>query len=364
MRLLTVILSLAWFCLAACGGAVTPSISQQPNDAGATTDGPTTGMGDAVAPGYPDSTVGPPTMGQDGGTGPGEGPSPTPCAAPSDPTKAALCITVAPEAIQFVASNPDFDGKGLLVAEVFDTQFPNLADGGTAVPLQSVEYSGAMNIDLSQTLPVIRFDGLPVETVFPTIVFSDVATPTSDLQAGYLIGGYDLSNGILNSTPVKSVTLQQGSGTGVTIDLVALRGLTVNLTLGTTLTGNGQGPATIIATTTETPMNGSPLFGAGQSSCVSVAGNTPAAVTGFVIGKGPYYAAAVVAQFGPLDAGVSLPPGALTSLVEANSGIMIPPADMLSYPASYPATAYMITGSLTLGFVVPGSPGSQTFTCP
>jgi hypothetical protein len=299
-------------------------------------------------------------MGQDGGTGPGEGPSPTPCAAPSDPTKAALCITVAPEAIQFVASNPDFDGKGLLVAEVFDTQFPNLADGGTAVPLQSVEYSGAMNIDLSQTLPVIRFDGLPVETVFPTIVFSDVATPTSDLQAGYWIGGYDLSNGILNSTPVKSVTLQQGSGTGVTIDLVALRGLTVNLTLGTTLTGNGQGPATIIATTTETPMNGSPLFGAGQSSCVSVAGNTPAAVTGFVIGKGPYYAAAVVAQFGPLDAGVSLPPGALTSLVEANSGIMIPPADMLSYPA----TAYMITGSLTLGFVVPGSPGSQTFTCP
>jgi hypothetical protein len=352
MRALIAFLGLVGFGLVAvaCGGAVSSPITQA-SDSGTTSDGPV--PGDAISPPLTDSTTVPPD--NDGGVmvdaaGP-------PCAPPSDPSKAAMCITITPEAIKFL-SDPNFDGKGELVAQVFDTDTPDLPDGGSVMALTT---QGPTQVDLSQPVPVIRFDGLPPTAVYARAVFVDTVMPTSNLAAGFWLGGYDLSNGIQNQTKVLPTTLSAGSGTGVTMHLVALRDLTVTISLATTPAGNGEGPAVFVVTQSQTPSTGSALFGLGKNPCARVDGQRTADLTGFVLGKGPYYVAAVLDDFGLGDGGVSLPPGSLTSLeLTSTGGLHIPATDALSYPAN----AYRIKTSVTLGLTVGGDAGTDTVTCP
>jgi hypothetical protein len=356
MRQLVAFLSIVWVSVTvvACGGSVAPPLGQAA-DSGAGAD---TGTTPDAGPGN-DATLPPPG---DANILPSED-APTPtvdagaCAPPSDPTKGALCITISPEAIAFT-SDPNFDGKGPLVAQVFGTNLPDLPDGGSVVALAT---GTTTQVDLSQPVPVIRFDNLAPGTVYPRAVFADPVMPTSNLAAGFWLGGYDLSGGIKDQTPVLPTTVSAGSGTAITMNLMAVRGLTIGMTLGTTPAGNGEGPAVFIVTPAQAPGAGAALFGLGKSPCARVDGNATAQVSGFVIGKGPYYVAAVLDDFGLGDGGISLPPGSLASLtLTSQGGAEIPVADALMYAAN----AYTITSTVSLSLLVSGDAGTDTVTCP
>jgi hypothetical protein len=282
-----------------------------------------------------------------------------PCDPPADPTKAALCVTLAPEAITFT-SDPRFDGKGYLVAQLFDLALPDYPDGGEmpALAAQTFGEPDAGTVDLSQPLPVIRFDGLPT-TVYPRVVFFDDPAATS-IAAGTWLAGYDVGAGLGGSPPLVAQTLAAGSGTSITMKLSALRELVVTMQRTATPAGNGEGPATFVVTTSQVPVTNSPLFGVGQSACSNVSGNDQAQVSGFVIGAGPYYVAGVVDDFGLADGGVSLPPGALTSLAYSGGAFQIPSADQLTYAP----TAYRVSQTITLDYTIPGAPATDGVSCP
>jgi hypothetical protein len=267
---------------------------------------------------------------------------------------------VVPEAIAFTA-DPAFDGKGYLVAQVFDTPLPDAPDGGEVPSLAAQTFGepDAGTVDLSQPLPAIRFDGLPA-TVYTRMVFVDGPTPTGSIGAGTWLAGYNLADGLGGQPPLVAQALTVGMGTSVTMTLSALRELVVTMTRTVAPAGNGEGPATFVATTDQVPASGSPLFGAGQSTCARVDGTNMAQVSGFVIGTGPYYVAGILDDFGLADGGIALPPGALVSLQQTNGTLQIPAADQLTYPP----TAYRVTQTVALDLVLPGAPATDGVTCP
>jgi len=343
--------------LSACGGATASSITGSGNDSGAEGGGGDTGTG-------PDGTSGgDATQGGDASDAGSSGETGPACAPPTDPTKSALCLTVIPEDIAFT-SDPKFDGKGWLVAQVFDTSLPGLPDGGELPAIASLELpaggpDAGPAVDLSQPVPVLRFDGLPA-TVYARAIFVDDPAPTPVVGASTWLAGYDLSKGLLNQTPLVAQSLPAGTGTSVSLHLAALREMSVTLDRTVTPAGNGEGPATVIATPDQAPSSNSSLFGLANNPCVRVDGTNTGLVTGFVIGKGPYYVIGVLDDFGTGDAGVSLPPGALVSVVPTDAGLQIPASDQMTYAAN----AYRVSQTIALDLVLPGAPKTDTVSCP
>jgi hypothetical protein len=286
------------------------------------------------------------------------------CAPPTDATKAALCIIVSPEAIAFVATDPSFDGKGLLAVDVHDTANPDGPDGGSLPALQGTTFpsadAGGGEIDLSSPLPQVRFDGLPPGIVYPRAIFVD-SRDTHKVGAGWWLGGYDLANGLKKPALLRSVTLAPGVGTAVTIDLTALRALGVTLTRSVPPVGNAQGPAVVVVTADSTPSDASALFGAANAPCANLAATDAAAVAnGFVFGLGPYYAFGVLDDFAA-DASLSLPPGALSSVAMIDGAIASPPSARLQYAPG----AYVVQKTLDLDHVVPmPDAGVDPVSCP
>jgi hypothetical protein len=286
------------------------------------------------------------------------------CAPPADATKAALCIVVAPEAIAFVAADPSFDGKGLLAVDVHDTADPDGPDGGSLPALQGATFpsidGGGPEIDLSSTLPALRFDGLPPGVVYPRVVFVD-SRDTQNVGAGWWLGGYDLSRGLEKPTLLRPVSLVAGEGTVVTIDLTALRALGVTLTRSAAPIGNGQGPAIVVVTPDSTPSDASALFGAATSPCANLAmADASAVANGFVFGSGPYYAVGVLDDFDE-DASVSLPPGALSSLSLVDGAVTAPPSTLLQYGPR----DYVVQKTIDLDLAVPApDAGADPVSCP
>ncbi len=335
------------------GGAAGSSSSGGSSGAGSSSSG-SSGSGGSTSSGG---------SGSSGSSSGGVEAGPPACAPPTDPSKAALCVTLAPETIAFTG-DARFDGKGWLIAQVFDSQFPDYPDGGSKPALATtVLPAGAPDagvLDLSQGIPVLRFDDLPDKVYARAIFVDDPAPPAGTIAAGTWLAGYDLTGGIQNQLPLAPQTLTPGSGTAVTLPLVALRELIVTMDRGVTPAGNGEGPATFAATPDQVPSSSSHILGIGQSACARVDGTNQAQVSGFVIGKGPYYVAGDLDDFGSGDGG-NLPPGSLVDL-EANGagGYRIPAADQLTYPAN----AYRVSQTITLGLVIPGAPATDTVSCP
>jgi hypothetical protein len=286
------------------------------------------------------------------------------CGPPGNPAQAALCLHIQPEAIAFT-SDPKFDGKGFLVAQVFDTANPDLADGGTVPALASALLpSGAPSagsLDLSQGVPTIRFDGLPTH-VFVRAIFVDDPAPHPNFGASSWIAGYDLSAGIRDNLPLLPRDIPAGTGTDLSLYLFAFREMTITVNRTATPAGNGQGPATAVAIANQVPATGSAVFGIGRNACARVDGANTAELAGAVIGQGPYYVTAALDDFGAAhDAGIGLPPGSLVSLEPADGGgYAIPSANLLSYPAN----AYRVSHTITLNMTVPGAPATDPVTCP
>ena len=287
------------------------------------------------------------------------------CAPPIDPAKSAICLTLSPEAIAFM-SDPALDGKGYLVAQAFGVAVPDLGDGGSVAALATVVLPGgdagvdAGPVDLSHSLPVVRFDGLP-QTAFVRAIFVDDPGPAAGLHAGDWLAGYDMSAGIYKGVPLAPQALTAGEGTAVTLNLVALRKMTITLGRTAALEGNGQGPATVLAASQQNLGAGAHLFGLGTAPCANVSGTLTADVAGFVFGQGPYFVTGVLDDFGASDGGAFFAAGSLSSLeVTADGGAQIPAANALSYAP----TAYAVTKTIALGFVGPGDAGTDGVTCP
>ena len=296
----------------------------------------------------------------------------SPCAPPANPSQAALCVSLTPEMINFLA-DPAFDGKGLLVVQVFSRAHPDddAGDASIAGPLvfpaldAGAPDGAAAQIDLSQPLAQIRFDGLPATTVYARALFVDDPSTiaSGQIQAGWWIGGLDLTAG-LDKAPLKPVVLTAGQGTLDAVGLVAFRKLTtaVSLAPGVVPSGNGQGPITTVVVDTATTGGdaGTRLFGSGSLKCgnVSDSGPVDASVVGFVLGKGPYWIAASLDDYG---VGTSFPPGSLISLALDDAGALaVPAADMLTYAPG----AYEVTSSVALKLALPWDGGPDPVTCP
>lgn len=289
------------------------------------------------------------------------------CEAPTDPTRASLCVSLTPEAIAFL-NDPAFDGRGLLGVQVFSNAHPD-DDGGDAslagpVILPALD-GGAVDggialLDLRQPIPQVRFDGLPATTVYVRAVFiDDPSTIHGGIQAGWWLGGYELKHGI-GQAALRPVPLAAGQARGLSLDLVALRKLTVTVSRDPNVqpAGNGQGPVSAVAVNTSTLSDaGTYLFGAATNPCGKVDGANTATAVGFVFGKGPYYTVAVLDDFG-VDA--SFPPGGMYSLAIDGGTVFVPPADQLSYAAN----AYQVTQSVALTLGTPWDGGPDPVTCP
>jgi hypothetical protein len=293
------------------------------------------------------------------------------CAPPVNPSQAALCVSLTPEMITFLA-DPAFDGKGLLVVQVFSRAHPDDDAGDASIggpfvfpALDAGGPDGAVaQIDLSQPLPPIRFDGLPATTVYARAIFVDDPSTiaSGQIQAGWWIGGLDLTEG-LDKAPLKPVVLTAGQGTVDAVGLVAFRKLTTNVSLapGVVPSGNGQGPVTTVVVDTAAPgASATRLFGSGSLKCgnVSDSGAGDASVVGFVLGTGPYWLAASLDDYG---VGTSFPPGSLISLIVNDAGALaVPAADMLTYAPG----AYEVTSSVAFTLALPWDGGADTVTCP
>jgi hypothetical protein len=248
------------------------------------------------------------------------------CAPPSDPTKAALCITFTAEALQLLPSVPEFDGKGALLVAVQASAMP---DGGPTLGSRVFpDPDGGRDaglVDISLPLPGVRIDGLPATTVYPQALFID--DPGAGLKTpkpGWWLGGYDLSNG-LQGAPLMPVTLQAGMSTTVSLDLRALRALSLQVSTSVPPAGNGQGPLTVLVIkgNSVAPDAGAQAWGYGTAACADCVADGGAKAVAFFVGPGPYYTVPVLDDFG---FGGNFPPGAMTSL-QPDAGLTVPAAN-------------------------------------
>lgn len=290
--------------------------------------------------------------------------------APADSTKAALCISFTHDALDFLAADPSFDGKGLLAVDVHDTPNPDAPDGGSLPALSGAVFpraTAAMRGRSTSPRPCRRFASTGCRRAPSTrAIFLD-SRDTQKVGAGWWLGGYDLTGGLQTHNLLLPVTLTAGTGTAITLDLTALRGIGVTLTRSVTPLGNGQGPGTVIFTPSALPNDASTFFGVASNPCVNLAADDASAlVTGFVLGSGPYYAFGVLDDF-VADAALALPPGALTSLAQVDGSIVNPSSSQVQYAPG----AYVVTKILDLDLVVPfpdggpdGGADADPVTCP
>ncbi len=266
------------------------------------------------------------------GTGGATADASTPCPAPADPTKSAICIELEPETISFDTQDPDLDGLGVLVVEVFDAPDPELPDGGSIAPLHQVTFGAdGGQLDISTTIPPQRFDDLP-STVYVRATFVDASSSDSFPRPGVWLGGVDLNQGLERDARLLAVNLVRAEGRTVTVPLRALRRLEVEVSLGAGVVpvDDAQGPGSFLALSAAAPISGQVAFGVGESDCVDVSGGRTDVISGVVIGEGPYFLFSALDDFriGGLPA-----PGAIVTLDLDDAGAgSVPSANRFSVP--------------------------------
>lgn len=310
---------------------------------------PDDGGGVDVTPGTDGSTPG-----ADGSTREDAGP---PCAAPTDPSKAAICLYLTPEAIDFVSSDPNYDGKGILGVQAYSTPAGD-DDAGVGAPVilpaqpDGGVDGGPVLMDLAEGVPMVRLDGLPVGVVFVRAVFFDSAFAEKTIRPGWWMAGMDISKGFFDSK-LTPITLVAGTGTNVSFDLHALRKLTVSMSRAEAAepAGNGQGPARSLVIDKQTADSTSKGFGVAQASCGDLSGNGAAVLEGLVVGPGPYWVTGTLDDY---DAGGIVGPGSMISIESAvDGGFVVPAANKLSYAPR----AYQVNHNIQVNLTIPRDGG-------
>lgn len=268
-----------------------------------------------------------------------------PCAPPEEPSKAALCLVIEPEAIDFLAEDERFDGKGVLQVDVFDTSLPGVSEAplvAVKLPEPPTKLAGLAEL----VAKPIRFELAP-GIVHPRVLFvDDMAAVSATPGPGVWLGGYDvLKTGIKEALPLLPVALEAGKAHEVRIHLVALRQLKVTVSRGgANPRGDAQGPLWLGAFDSADLSKSVKTFGLGSKECADLKAG-PAIADGAIVGKGPYWAVAVLDDFG---VGGTQPAGAMVSL----------PTQLNYLPG-----AYRVEASLTMATTLANGSGDDNVRC-
>lgn len=237
-----------------------------------------------------------------------------PCPPPVDPKKAALCLMLQPEPIEFVPGEERFDGNGLLHVAIFDEAQP--APGDAPLFDRTIPSQGATPVlkPLAELVAEpIRFELSP-GTVYARSIFLDdlAAFGATKLQPGLWLGGFDLANGLVEDPPLLPIELQEGKGHLVEVDLHALRQLQITVSRGkATPLGDGEGPLMVLAFDSRELEEGAKVFGLATEDCVDLDDDGTVTTEGVLFGTGPRWLSAAVNDFGQTG---TWPGGALVSL--------------------------------------------------
>ncbi len=290
----------------------------------------------------------------------GSGGTTADCAPPNEPSKASLCLSLEPEVMQLVAQDPELDGVGTLIVEIFDR--PD-ADTQGVVPLTRFVLPegsgpgkpGALSIgDIPETL---RFDGLPA-TVYVRSLFidNDAMFQGGKPTWGAWIGGVTLDEG-LRQRELDGVPLSVGSGTAVTQPMGALRKLevTVDVQKGTKLPDDGLGPLRFVSAKSAKLEKDMAVFGAGAVDCADLRAGHTATVSGVAVTSGKHF---VLAQFDDFNLGQSMSGQVVNAKLE-------PGGITLTDSVTFAPDQYKATTSVSLSTLTPqNGPPPASYTCP
>jgi hypothetical protein len=361
--------------LLACGGPTNVAT----DDAGSGTDA-------SAAPSPRDAG---PTPARDGGSprdaAPDADAGPPACDdPPADPGASAVCVTIEPETIAFL-DDPSFDGRGRLYVQAFPPgeprpeidpggeilspplePAPNLdADAGAGTADAGALDAGdaiADRIDLRRPIARVRIDHLTGLGIFVRALFTDHPTRRwpAQLSPGWWLGGFDLTRGFVAWPDLTGVTLEPGKTTSITLRLTPVRRLRVRVDRAPAVppSGDGQEPVGWSAyDTRDLEASFEHVFGQGGASCGDVSGTRAVTTEGSLIGTGPYWLNAWLADFGqgPL---ATIPGGMLSRALD----------DLAHLPESnrvdVPPTAYSIDAQVQLNKAYAAPEDGDDAHCP
>jgi hypothetical protein len=271
--------------------------------------------------------------------------TPTDCVPPADKKQTSLCVTLVPEKIT-AETDPGLDKKGALVVQVFDTSTPPAKNASAVALAERVLPANPGTAEVAlDTIPMQRLVGTFPAVVYVRAIFVDDNTALAagaTLGAGAWVGGINLDDGLQKNDPVLPVDVMVGQGNAIDMPLTALRRLTVKVHASATPVGDGQGPLAAVVVNNAEATKKPPLFGAASSACADVSKDVT--LTGFVVGKGPYWVTGALNDLGlPGD----FPPGTLAAVDVMGSKATIP--QMLTFKAD----AYSVSTSIDLTYAVP-----------
>jgi hypothetical protein len=265
--------------------------------------------------------------------------------APADKTQTAICVTLVPDRIT-PESDPALDEKGVFLLQVFDTPTPPDKNASAIALAERVAPPNPGTAEVAlDSVTSERIVGTFPSLAYVRAVFIDDKTRLAQgapLGAGTWIGGIDLSAGLKDKTPLLPVTLKVGEGNALNLPLSALRKLTVKVHASAKPVGDGQGPLAALVVNSQDPSTKPPIFGAATSACADIA--TDVTLTGFVIGKGPYW---VTGALNDIGLSGDFPPGTLAAIDIKGNKASIPQA------LAVPSSAYSISTTIDLTYAVP-----------
>jgi hypothetical protein len=333
--------------------------------AGTSGSGGSSGSGASSGSGGSSAAGGSSGTGGTGGSGGSAGDSGD-CAPPGDPARAALCLTLELEPIQF-ESDLRLDGRGVLIVQLYDTPAPDNPDGGPdTTPVSEQIYppqpdAGMPAETMITEVPPLRFVNVPT-TVYVRAIFVDNFETfiLNRTTWGTWLGGYNFFAGLVENIPIQPVQIPAGTGRALRLPMVALRRLrtTVTLASGVTPLDDGEGPASVLAVRSATPRENEPIYGVGSTPCVRVASGSTPTLEAILVGSGTFYLAAGVDDYA---LGGNLPRGGLVSLDVNGSMFSLPAASRVDVAQN----AYTVNHTVPLNFLVPlGDAGTPpSFSC-
>jgi hypothetical protein len=289
------------------------------------------------------------------------------CEAPADPTKAAVCVSFAPEAMDFEANDPQLDGQGILYLAAYDTAFPDNGPGeqDDEQPIAAVVFPpqpGPEAITTGLTgLPPLRLDGLPSTVYLRALFFDNLeALEKGDIAWGVWFGGQDLSKGLLQDIPINQQTLPAGKGTPLQLSLTALRRLevTVKLNPNSKPLDGGNGPFGWFAFNQSSVSEGLPIFGISGERCLSLPATPDPVVRGFVVGSGDRF---ILGNLNDFNQNEGVSGGSILNATFSPGKL-----DIVGGKVTFAPKAYRTSHSIDLSLVVPLGPGANppSYTCP
>ncbi|HEY6562555.1 MAG TPA: hypothetical protein VI072_35045 [Polyangiaceae bacterium] len=252
-----------------------------------------------------------------------------------------VILKLKPEDMTF-ESDSRFDGSGRLVVEVFDTphpfkspararalyegRFPAAADAGKEVSLRALPE------------PRLTLHDAPA-TLYVRVTFFDDAQASASkelLSPGTWYGGVDLSGGVFENRGLLPLPVTRGAVQTASINLVALRALSVTVTASAKPLGDGEGPMAVVVRSDPDATHNAPLLALGGLQCAKVADMPMTLVVPLIAPGGTYYVAGFLNDLG-FDSEIA--PGELAAMEIGDAGTAVFPAKLALAQRDYTPSA-------------------------